>query len=685
MKKIKDMKKGACLLLSLITIFASACVGGGTTSSSDSFDSNVDSSDVPVQSTQIEKATPLGIHDFSYTETDKYLVKDGKTDYVLVYPAERDPKGLYNVARSEFLTFFKEATGISLKSMPDTNLSYTADAKYISIGDTKLLQDAGITVDVDLLGQDGVRIETKGNSLFLYGGSPYAAIYAVYDFLELEFNYDFYYTDCWEIDRGVQNVKLRNYNVTDTPDVPLRGKMYGWQYNGDEGDKLYDQYRYRLCITENMISLPIYSKYDTSSTSARSHNTSEMFPKSVYMDEHPKWFSTDTIQPCFTARGDEAELELMVQEAAKKIQFSLMSITPKSAPEMNTVQISVEDGAYHCACEVCMETAEKYGGHESAAVIMFVNRVSEKVDAWMELEENADYKRDLTYIFFANNYYQTAPVFWDNATQSYQPLAPELEMRENVGVYLCVKGVHRESMYDDKNYQGCYEETLQWAALTDKMYMWYYSTNFGTYIGPSDTFGYMNEDTYSFISSLGCEYLFNNTQYGQEGGATAFHLLKAYIDYKLAWNSTLKSVDLADKFFDAVYKDASNYMRTFLDEMRMHWVEVCSTNIVSNGLVIRSEYWPFATLMQWSDLCDKATAAIEKYKETDLDLYKRTLKYINIERVMLDYYLLELYPTYFTESELSVIQKRLKETVLEAGISQSSEGKSNMYEYVKNF
>ncbi len=671
MKKINGIVKCACLLLSAVTLIASGCA-------------NQENNDTQ-QYQKVEKAKAVGTHEFIATETSDFLVKDGKTDYVVVYPAEKDKSGLYDIARRELLDFFKQATNISLSSMPDTNVSYSENAKYISIGETKLLQEAEIEVDTKLLGQDGVRIQTKGKSIFLYGGSPYAAMYAVYDFLQLEFNYDFYYTDCWDIDKNVENVSLKNYDVTDIPDIPLRGKMFGWQYHGDEGNELYDQYRYRLCITENMISLPIYSAYDTSSVSARSHNTNEFFPKSTYMTDHPKWFSTDTVQPCFTARGDEAELELMIQEAAKKIQFSLKAHTPKNAPEMNTVQISVEDGAYHCACEVCMETAERYGNCESAAVIMFVNRVAEIVDAWMELPENAEYKRDLKYIFFANNYYIDAPAFWDNNTKSYQPLAPELEMGENVGVYMCVKRSETDSMYNDENYDDCYVLPSKWAALTEYVYLWYYSTNFGNYIGPSETYAYMNEDTYSFISSLNCEYLFNNTQYGQRGAATSFHLLKAYIDSKLSWNCSLSSVELTNKFFDAVYKDASGYMRQVFEGVRMHWLDVRTNNIVSAGLSIRREYWPFASLMQWSNICDEATKAIERYKETDMDLYERTLKYINIERVMLDYYLLELYSTNFTEAELSVIKSRLKKTVIEAQITQSSEGKNNMLEYVAGF
>ncbi len=678
MKKIKGMKQWLCLLMGAVTLFASGCSGCSSCSGEKEPDSTQ-------QTTQTQKVRYAGTHNFDYTETSEYLVKDGKTDYVLVYPAEQDKNGLYNVARKEFLDFFREATGISISSTPDTNVTYTADAKYISIGETKLLQEAGITIDTKTLGQDGVRIETKGKSVFLYGGSPYAAMYAVYDFMTLEFNYDFYYTDCWQIDTGVENVTLKNYNVTDIPDIGLRAKSFGWHYYGDEGDELYDMYRYRQCITENMISLPIYSEYDTSSASARSHNTSEMFPKSKYMADHPKWFSTDSMQPCFTARGDEAELELMVQEAAKKIEFSLVNHTPTNSPDMNTVQISVEDGSYHCACDVCMETAEKYGNSEAAAVILFVNRVAELVDAWMELPENAAYKRDLTYIFFANGYYIDAPVYWDNTTQSYQPLAPELQMRDNVGTYVCVKNTEVDSMYDTEYYDSNYVHPLQWAGLTKNIYLWYYSTNFGNYLGLSDTYGYMNEDTYQFISSINCRYFFNNTQYGQQGAATGFHLVKAYIDSKLAWDSSLSSVELMDKFFNYVYREAADTMRTVYEGIRLHWSDIRANNVVSASLSIRKEYWPFASLQQWSNMCDEATASIEKYKEIDMDLYERTLKYINIERVMLDYYTLQLYSANFTDAELSVIKTRLKQTVLEAKITQSKEGVNNMFEYVAGF
>ncbi len=627
-----------------------------------------------------------GTHIFEATETSEFLLKDGQTDYILVTPAEKDVNGAYDMAKKEFVKFFKEATGVTLNTRTDKDLVYDENAKYISIGETTLLKEAGITVDKATLQNDGARIETKGKTIFIYGGSSYGALFGVYDFMTMEFNFDFYYTDCYDLDTNVKDITLKNYNVTDIPELAIRAESYGWQTYGTTEDEIMDSYRYRIYQNDKDVFLPIYSEYSTSSTAARLHNTSEMFPKETWMATHPKWFAADTIQPCFTAHGDEEELEAMICEGANKIQFSLQSYTPQTHPNWNTVTVTIEDGAYHCGCESCMATASKYGGCESAAIILFMNRLAEKVDAWMELPENAEYKRDLTYMFFAYNFYKDAPAYYDAEKDSYFPLADELLCRDDVGVYLCVQKARTASIYADENYDEVVALPRKWAALSKNIYLWFYTTNFTSYICPSDTYGYANEELYSFVSTLNCKYFFQQSQYTQEGSATAFHLLKAYIDSKLMWNSSLSSVELTKKFFNAMYRDAADTMFEFFEDMRMHWANINATKTVTFSMTTKSEYWPYTTLTKWDNLCEKAMKEIAKYEETDKDLYDCLVKHIDIERAFIDYNTLEIYSDYKSTEELNVIKKRFKNTVEAYGLSAPREGKSGeLYNYVADF
>ncbi len=673
------MKKFIVCLLSFIITFV--CCGLTSCKNGTSSSEEIDNTET------VEKVSYQGTHDFSYTETDDYLVKDGKTEYILVYSTAKDPTKMLGVARSEFIKFFRMATGITLATRSDEGLIYDENAKYISLGETTLSKSAGIVPDKELLGSDGVRIETKGKSIFLYGGAASGTLYAVYDFLELEFNYEFYYTDCYEIDTDVKEVTLKNYNVTDIPDIPLRSPEYGWQFFTTVGvteDEQMDHYRYRQPWRFNEIALPIHEEYTLNSTGKHVHNTSEYFPKRIYQAEHPKWFGTDGVQPCFTARGDDAELEAMVDEAAKKIEFSLQAYPVAKNASNNAVTFTIEDGSYHCTCEACVERTNQYGGFESALVILFMNRVAEKVDAWMALEENAAHRRDLTYLFYGYNYWNKAPVYYDEVEKKYKLIAEELELRDNVGVYLCVQADRNNSIYTNYNIDKVVNHFQQWSAICDNVYVWSYSTNFNSFLSPSDTFAFQNEDFYQLLAASGCKWHYNNSQYNQYGAATTFHMLKAYINSKLMWNSSLKSTDLMEKYFEAMFKESADVMYKYFEELRVHWKQMRKENVITNNF--DKSLWPYGLLDKWQNMFDEAVAKVEKYKETDATLYNTILKHIDCERLFLDYGMLEMYADVLTRDQTTIIKKRAKHTIEQYGINNTNEhAKNDLFVYVKDF
>ena len=66
--------------------------------------------------------------------------------------------------------------------------------KYISLGQNELWKAADISLE-EGLGNDGTQMVTKGNSVFLFGNTEKAALYAVYDFLYYTLNFDYMYKE----------------------------------------------------------------------------------------------------------------------------------------------------------------------------------------------------------------------------------------------------------------------------------------------------------------------------------------------------------------------------------------------------------------------------------------------------------------------------------------------------------
>ena len=92
-----------------------------------------------------EKASYKGTHDYTALETDGDFIKNGKTDYIIVIP--EDCSNLLYTARDELTYFFEKATDIKLKSTTEDLVEQYANSKYISIGETELLEKSGLTID----------------------------------------------------------------------------------------------------------------------------------------------------------------------------------------------------------------------------------------------------------------------------------------------------------------------------------------------------------------------------------------------------------------------------------------------------------------------------------------------------------------------------------------------------------
>ena len=255
------------------------------------------------------QAYTKGIHDFTNTDSDtEWLVKDGKTDYVLYVPAVQSAK--IKTAIQEFQLLFFDATGINISLIMDTTPA-VENGKYISIGENALFESVYVEDDFEgydankhitksefdkaNLKEDGVRILTKGKTVYLLGGSlDTGVVNAVYTFMNLHFNYEYFYRNCITIDKNVSDEKLKIFNVKDVPDIDRRCFNVAWYSttydiarNADlnTGLELADIVnrgsRSRLTGSQRDDFLPAYDGDGyKASTHAFIHNVQEYFPNS---------------------------------------------------------------------------------------------------------------------------------------------------------------------------------------------------------------------------------------------------------------------------------------------------------------------------------------------------------------------------------------------------------------------
>ena len=607
-----------------------------------------------------------GTHILTAPDTDKYLVENGKCDYVLVLPAE-DNETLRD-AKNEFSYFFQMATGISLKTTTDTGLTHNANNKYISIGETELFKSADISWDKKQLGNDGVRIATKDSSIFLVGGSDRGTLNSVYTFMEITFDLQVYYYDCIEIEKNVSNKKLKAYDVTDIPDIGLRVTSYQIVSKPFSSDYDVLNFASRLRYTRSSYSNTyyLYKSYDDSSNDgSASHNTNTyILPESVYKADHMKWYSDNGKQWCYTAHGDAEEYEAMQEEILKKLTYTIKRYYD-SGLTAKYINVFMEDNYEICTCNACSAISKKYGVH-SAAVIMFCNDLGEKLEAWANLPENLQYEAQETIIrMLAYQDFAEPPVKYDEKTGTYSPIDEDVKMRDNVGIYLADIDVDYQQALNNAYHERTKRIVEGWGSITSTIFFWTYVTNFKYMLYMYDTFSLFTSDTLAWYANCGGGAGLYMETGKQSAVLTVWNSLKFYLNSRLQWDTSLDERELIDKWFRAMFKDAAPIMKSLFMDMRTHAATVYSENDLYKNLscmnkVENKAYWPMATLKAWIAKCDDALLAVEKYKVIDAELYTAIKNHINAESLSPIYILLKLY-----ESDLSKGEKRaLVERVL---------------------
>ena len=575
-----------------------------------------------------------------YVDTDNILVANKSSEYKIVMPEGYDSTDLKDAA-SELNYFLKLSTGATLSVVDDSVVSSGDNAKIISVGMTKALDNSGLSKDLDKMKKTGYKIVTKDDDVYLWGPSVNANIFAVYEFLKHEIGFEVYAKD--EIAyTSTSTLKLKDFDLLDNPSFTytVGGNMVVW----------FSEFNRRLRHTSE-------GQIKSGPSGQSSHNTTATWgylPKNVYYAEHPKWYATsDTngrINLCYNAQGDEDEFELMFDTFMEKFIEVVLE-----RPYVDTFAITQEDICPWCSCPACKADIEKYGA-ACATQIKFCNKVSDATRAYFK-EHNID--RDIYITFFA---YQTtikAPVKSENG--KWVPTSPDVVCRDNVYPWYAVMGADGTKSFLESVNSQAKVGIEQWMALSDTIDVWLYNTNFNDYFQPFDVFGSM-QDTYKFISGFnpmclkecGCWNVKN---------ATGWKNLLVYLESKIMWNVNANYDKLVNDFFTNYYKDAAEPMKEAFDLYRAwsrYQLDVIGMPAVNYMDCTDTKYWPKGVLISILNKFDEAYAKIEYLKSTDPKLYTRLYDRICTDSLSYRKYDLMLYESSYPSDKIDSLKQAFK-------------------------
>lgn len=568
------------------------------------------------------------------------FVVNGKTDYQLVYDADNE----YIAKAARFIdSNVIAATGASVYKENEPVWSDTA--KYIIVGDEEMKKAAGYQMTTEDIGATGYQIKTIGNSVFIYANGSQGYHLAALAFLRIVVGYDCLAADTiiYEKDGSF----IPEMDIVERPDFDYRHDMTTYAHSLEKA--------YPMGVSVN-------GSLMMSTGASTAHNSFWYLPPEVYADANPDWYSdqkcavevidweylyqTWPAQLCYTAHGNEEEMQKMQQIVADKIVEEAL-YNHKNA-DKNIITFTQQDESVYCSCDSCKAIVDEYG-NIGAAIIMFTNGVDDIVQ--QKLQEYADQngvaKKEVNILIFSYQETRFAPTKLDEKSKC----------NENVGIYLASsKTRYSFTFYDEINELD--KKAIQDWSKFGKLYYWFYNLNSDVYFIPSNVFEtiaenyrFGKENNGAWIGDNGVWITYKNT------GFTSF---KEYLISRYSFDVNLDYNDLKDQYFEYYYGDGGVYMEQFFDEMiaYMSYQRDYGGNIDFNGVCVncyndQAKYWPYQMVVRWNELCNQALKAIEETKLQGDGTYERLRDHIVLESMFPRYALCVYHNNQYSEEQIA--------------------------------
>jgi len=481
------------------------------------------------------------------------LIKEGHSTYVLILPDKPVP---HERKAAEVLRQY-------LQRMTGAVLSVIAESAYngktgIFIGRTQHAPGrlAG------RLQYDGFFIATDDADVYIRGASGKGVLYGAYTFLEQ-------YAGCRKYAGGEPAAVPRTKNLTipsNIADVQNPRFVYRQSYYPASDDPEYLDW-HKLQRFEDLWGL-------------WGHSFFKIIPPEKYFSAHPEYFSLvqGRRQPMQLCLSSEAVLQLTIDYLRKAIQAKPDAIYWSLSPN--------DDGGY-CTCDRCRQADAEEGGPQGS-LIRFVNRVAA---AFPEQRFTT-----LAYTYTAQPPRKTRP-------------AP------NVYVFLSSIDAYRTRPLSSEPSAAGFRKDLEgWAALTDRLFIWDYTTQFTNYLTPFPDYMHAAGNLRFFADKRVSGVFLHGSEHSYSDMAE----LNSYLHAKLLWNPEADAQAVREDFLKGYYGAAGKHIVQYIDTLQQ---TVAATgarlDIYGNPVNNDRDYLSPENIDWYSSLLDKAEAAAEGHPDLE--------------------------------------------------------------------
>ena len=443
------------------------------------------------------------------------ISKDGQANAVIVVAADASEPEQY--AAKELAEFLGQITGAQFKTLGQED----EQASCIFVG-PGAAQGGDAQFSTDGLGAEGVVIRTVDDDLILAGGRPRGTLYAVYTFLEDQLGCRWWSSTESTIPRK-PTVVVDGLDIRYVPPLEYRSPFWFDAFDGNWAarNKANGQ-SHRLEARHG--GKHIYEGFV--------HTFFPLIPPQKYFAEHPEWFSEIDGQ----RKYEHAQLCLTNEEMRKELVKNLKEQLRKN-PAATIASVSQNDWHGNCQCKNCA-AIEQEEGSPAGLMLRFVNAVA------------TDIEPEFPNVAISTLAYQ------------YTRKPPKItKPRPNVIVQLCsIECSFCKPLADERN-KAFRDDIVGWSQISDRLYIWDYTTNFRHHIMPHPNLQVLGPNV-KFFADHNVTGIFEQGAYTTNGAEMAE--LRAWVLAKLLWDPTRDGQALIDEFIEGYYGPAAPHIQAYL-------------------------------------------------------------------------------------------------------------------------
>ena len=478
------------------------------------------------QATEIQST--YGKHDHYFVEeTDNYFIKSGQSEYVVVTPSEMPVIGEFAV--SELKYFIKLATGAEISVITDED-ELPEGQKFISVGKTEMLDEKSFEIDELKYKKSGFQIKSDGDNVYVFSSflnDRYDGVLCgVYEFLENTIDLRIYAENCFDYVKS-GTVKMPDFDIEEIPDFDTRIVM-----------NLRDAHTYAYRMK--------FIGYNDTPSEMEGHNQVMVLQNSEEYKKHSDWLSADKSVLCYTAYETG-----MDEEYAKNVIDILLR-----HPDQNYMFMGVPDVTTPCSCNRCQAAKAKYHTESSGLMIIFLNRVIDKVLDYFAV--NAP-ERYITFGTYAYEGVFAAPSHLDSSG-NYVPDDPLTVPHERLTIAFAPVTMDYGYPLDSEKNNSFYNTYLGWNAIASTMDAFEYP-----YYINARTICHNSINSYVDNLRLYAQGKMNSHLTELHDLGAPFSELKIYVESKLIWNVNLDYNTLAEDFIRHYYGAAAPEIQKYYD------------------------------------------------------------------------------------------------------------------------